>query len=252
MSIESELLKLNNYIKTTYTAIGDKGGTIPANKNMANLPDAIASIQGGGGDNNWTEVMHGETTELYDNEILSIPSYFITTQNDYPVLGKLTKITFGSATTIDDNSFYQTHALDYILPSLSSFNNKRQIFAYCTHIKNMIAKSCGGIIGEYTFRYNSTLEKVDVGDITKIGFYAFQGCNAMKGLIMRKTTLTPPTLDSNGFTNSAIASGTCYIYVPKAMETTMKNNSSWSAYANQIRAIEDYSTDGTINGDINV
>lgn len=49
MSIASELSALNGYILGAYDEISDKGGTVPANKNMANLASAIASISGGGG-----------------------------------------------------------------------------------------------------------------------------------------------------------------------------------------------------------
>lgn len=49
MSIASELSALNGYILGAYDEVNDKGGTIPANKNMANLASAIASISGGGG-----------------------------------------------------------------------------------------------------------------------------------------------------------------------------------------------------------
>lgn len=49
MSIASELTALNGYILDAYDAINAKSGTIPANKNMANLASAISSISGGGG-----------------------------------------------------------------------------------------------------------------------------------------------------------------------------------------------------------
>lgn len=47
MSIASELSALNGYILGAYDEINDKGGTVPANKNMANLASAIASISSG-------------------------------------------------------------------------------------------------------------------------------------------------------------------------------------------------------------
>lgn len=49
MSIASELTALNGYILGAYDEINTKGGTVPTNKNMANLASAIASISGGGG-----------------------------------------------------------------------------------------------------------------------------------------------------------------------------------------------------------
>lgn len=49
MSIATELQNLNDNILDAYTAVQGKGGTVPANKNMVNLPTAISSISGGGG-----------------------------------------------------------------------------------------------------------------------------------------------------------------------------------------------------------
>lgn len=49
MSIASELNALNGYILGAYDEINTKGGTVPANKNMANLASAIASISSGSG-----------------------------------------------------------------------------------------------------------------------------------------------------------------------------------------------------------
>lgn len=48
MSIASELNAMNGYILGAYDEINAKGGTVPANKNMANLASAIESISGGG------------------------------------------------------------------------------------------------------------------------------------------------------------------------------------------------------------
>lgn len=44
MSIATELQNLNDNILDAYDAVQDKGGTVPANKNMVNLPTAIDSI----------------------------------------------------------------------------------------------------------------------------------------------------------------------------------------------------------------
>jgi hypothetical protein len=47
MSIATELTALSGHITNAYDAVQTKGGTIPANKNMANLDDAILSIPAG-------------------------------------------------------------------------------------------------------------------------------------------------------------------------------------------------------------
>lgn len=42
----------------------------------------------------------------------------------------------------------------------------------------------------------------------------------------------------------------CYIYVPSSMVSTLKNATNWSVHASQIRALEDYTVDRTVNGDL--
>ena len=49
---------------------------------------------------------------------------------------------------------------------------------------------------------------------------------------------------------SGIANGKGYIYVPRAMVDTLKSATNWSTYATQIRALEDYTVDGTITGEL--
>lgn len=49
MSIASELSALNGYILGAYDEVNTMGGTVPQNKNMANLATAIGTIPTGGG-----------------------------------------------------------------------------------------------------------------------------------------------------------------------------------------------------------
>lgn len=61
MSVATELQELNDNILNTYTAIGNKGGTVPAHKNTDNLATAVASIPSGGGGN----VAHPKFVSFY-------------------------------------------------------------------------------------------------------------------------------------------------------------------------------------------
>lgn len=49
MSIATAIQNAQNKIVNCYTAIANKGGTIPATQDLAHMPDAINSISGGGG-----------------------------------------------------------------------------------------------------------------------------------------------------------------------------------------------------------
>ena len=52
MTIASELTKLNTNLTNSYTAVSDKGGTLPQVQNFDNLATAISSISSGGGSTN--------------------------------------------------------------------------------------------------------------------------------------------------------------------------------------------------------
>lgn len=58
MSVASELEAMSTNIGAAYDAVNGRGGTLPANKNLDNLPTAIGTISGGGGDRpaNWLKM----------------------------------------------------------------------------------------------------------------------------------------------------------------------------------------------------
>lgn len=76
MSIASELSALNGYILGAYDEVNDKGGTVPANKNMANLASAIASISGGGGGG--STIAMGEITYASKTKLTTFPDCVLT------------------------------------------------------------------------------------------------------------------------------------------------------------------------------
>ena len=73
MSIESAISNAQTKVANAYTAIENKGGTLPETQNLSNLPTAINSIQGGGIlENSLEEIIAGsnpvDTTELQSVE----------------------------------------------------------------------------------------------------------------------------------------------------------------------------------------
>lgn len=79
---------------------------------------------------------------------------------------------------------------------------------------------------------------------------AFYNCSSLKALVIRE--FGSYTINSNAFSKSGIASGTGYIYVPTTMVDTLKSATNWSVYANQIRALEEYTLDGTTTGELDL
>lgn len=62
MSIASEITRINTNIANAYTKVSEKGGTLPATQNSANLADAIDTITGGSPALPYTELEYIEST----------------------------------------------------------------------------------------------------------------------------------------------------------------------------------------------
>lgn len=79
-------------------------------------------------------------------------------------------------------------------------------------------------------------------NLSALGTQSFRACGKLTTLVLPyEGVVTIDTSTTNGtFTDSGIAKGTGYVYVPSSQVENYKANSSWSTYANQIRAIEDY------------
>jgi hypothetical protein len=54
----------------------------------------------------------------------------------------------------------------------------------------------------------------------------------------------------NAFNPSPLYLGKGYIYIPSALIENYKGATDWSNYADQFRALEDYTVDGTITGEL--
>jgi len=94
-------------------------------------------------------------------------------------------------------------------------------------------------VGQYAFYGCTALTEVDVPNVTSIAGEAFRNCSALTALILRSATVCTMA-NTNALTNSAIASGTGYIYTPRSLVDSYKSQTNFSTYAEQIRAIEDY------------
>lgn len=121
-------------------------------------------------------------------------------------------------------------------------------FMGCTQLKSPIYLPLIKTIGNNAFMTCTPLDWVDIGsEIVQIGTNAFNSC-ALSVLIIRKTSGVPTLGSNTAFTNSGIAKGTGYIYVPAALIETYQSATNWSKFASQFRALEDYTVDGTVTG----
>jgi hypothetical protein len=93
-------------------------------------------------------------------------------------------------------------------------------------------------VGNQLFQ-DGKIEKVWLPKAKTIPYKCFDGCKSFVALILRADNVIPLG-NTNAFTNSTVATGTGFIYVPSALVDSYKAATNWITYANQIRAIEDY------------
>lgn len=119
MSIASELSALNGYILSAYDEVNGKGGTIPQNKNMANLASAIASISGGGGNPNLSSGQliipsgwSSGTDLTIQHGLSNKPVLFFMYYNCY-MFGGVRLFIYGNSVMGDTQSGYQKSTLSF-------------------------------------------------------------------------------------------------------------------------------------------
>ena len=130
---------------------------------------------------------------------------------------------FDTKNVIYTNSmFYNCKALTSV--DISHFNPKS-----LTNV-NAMFQNCTG------------LTEVDISSIctTKINNSAlmFSGCTNLKKVIINSPSVFPMT-NTNFFTNTPIASGTGFVYVPNTLVETYKSRTNWTTYANQIKPLSE-------------
>lgn len=111
---------------------------------------------------------------------------------------------------------------------------------FCDDVLNVISQSAFGGC--------TKLKYVNLPNANEIKEEAFVECEALKTFILSSENIC--ILRSRVFDSTPIKSGTGYIYVPRALLDSYKTATNWSTYANQFRALEDYTVDGTVTGEL--
>lgn len=93
-----------------------------------------------------------------------------------------------------------------------------------------------------------SLTIVDLPNVQSIETEAFRGATGLKSFILRGNTVV--TLATRVFADINAANTGLHIYVPARLVDTYKSATNWSAFASYFRAIEDYTVDGTLTGEL--
>lgn len=103
-------------------------------------------------------------------------------------------------------------------------------------------------VGDNSFYLCSKLNSIDLASVKTIGNSAIAGCSSLKQLIIRSDTVC--SIDYNNFMSGGITSANGYVYVPRDLVESYKTANNWNSIPNRFRALEDYTVDGTITGEL--
>jgi hypothetical protein len=215
---------------------------------------ANVSVAGSGGTNNDTFIRLYETGILGDTEITSLPNTFcrgwiylkgidfpnVATMGTYVCYQctALEEVNLPNLTTIGNYSFYNcTSLLELDFPKVTSVG--QNALRQCTSATSVNLPECV-TLNSYAFQKCEALTKLDFPKVNWLGAQVFNGCSALTALIFRVNEVCTMSNANNIFASTPIASGTGYVYVPATLVESYKSATNWSAYASQIRAIEDY------------
>lgn len=208
---------------------------------------ASGGVDEGTNSDAFTAFIMGDALEVYNDKVSgTLPAYAFYEKDG------ITKIELPNIQYLKERCFYTCGDLEtLLLPGLIGYTYQ-YMAAYCSKLVTVDIHNCS-YVSSYTFRNCTSLKQLDLHKAETIATYAFNGCTKLETLILRMDAI--PTLGgTNAFTNTKIAGGTGYIYVPRAWlsdddETKdYRRATNWSNY--QYRALEDYTVDGTIMGEL--
>ena len=203
-----------------------------------------------------------------DTGITSVDAPNVTTIGTYAFynIANITSINAPNVTTIGNYAFTAPKVTKLDFPLLTSIGTN--CFTNCPTIKNVklpelgaVGASCLGYlgvtnlilpkaksIGDSALTNSKTLAYVDLPVCTSIVNYGLRNNSKLETLILRSETMC--SLSKYALNSTKIANKTGYVYVPSALIESYKVATNWSKMSTQFRALEDYTIDGTINGEL--
>lgn len=190
-------------------------------------------------------------------ESVGLPALKTVSQYAFSGCTSLNNVGVQYVETIDTRGFENCKSLSSIgCDSLTRINT--YAFSGCSSL-NSIDTSKVTAIGDYAFQ-DSGIGKIELPLCTSLGTYTgsgqrmsiidisknitiagnkFNNANGLVHLILRSDTLCSLSA-SSAFTNTPIAKGVGWIYVPTDLVSTYKTATNWSTYADQIVSTDEY------------
>ena len=218
----------------TIDAVLSETSTNPVQNKV--IAAALAGIEGGSGSGSGTDTSILESLILGSVTNFSSDTTFIKSiifqgslleTASFPNLKSLSKYVFMDCESLT--------AID--LPSVTEADDEGYQFSNCVSLVNVNLPKLVNV-ATCMFRNCSSLEVIDLPSVDAINNGSFVGADSLTAVILR--SLTVVTLNDAYFSETTIGAGTGYVYIPAFLFDQYEADENWSAYVDQIRAIEDY------------
>ena len=205
------------------------------------MADFINTIDVIGDDVLARSIVDGSIVEFCDNAVTSVGSYA------FRDCTSLTTANFPAATSVGSYAFSSCSKLATAnFPAATSVGSSA--FQSCNALTTLDFPAVTKVEG-YAFRQCALLTTLDFPVANNIDDRAFYYSAKFTALILRNQSQVF-LAGTRAFEGTPIASGAGYIYVPRSLVDSYKTATNWSTYANQFRALEDYTVDGTTTGEL--
>jgi uncharacterized repeat protein (TIGR02543 family) len=134
---------------------------------------------------------------------------------------------------------------DYINDRVTSVGS--YVFSGCRELTSVSLPNVTSV-GNRAFYSCSSLTSIDLPKAESVGDGAWRDCSSLISVIIRNEETVCTIGSGNGGGNFYY--GTGFFYVPSALIEQYKSAPNWSGVSTQIRALEDYTVDGTITGEL--
>jgi hypothetical protein len=204
------------------------------------------------------------------NKLTTVYAYGATTIGNYAFYGcPLTVYTtlgghpdcyIGPGGSVGDEAFYGCNfskviCYDVRIGKKAFCKNARLQKVELTYSTNTVSYYNGlsNMISDSPFYECDSLEQIDFINKGYIGPTTLAGCPNIKAVIMRATEVSNQpsvgVVHTGEITSDAYIPDGCYIYIPsKVLDSS--SVSAWAAYADKLRAIQDYTVDGSLKGEL--
>ena len=192
-------------------------------------------------------IINGSITEYHDDSVT------ILFQGAFRACAAMTNIDCPAVTKIESGALRDCVNLASVnLPSVTSISGYSFSRSKITSVRFPLKIT----LGNYAFTSCSQLAKADFAALNSVGYDTLAYCKSLVALIIRGTENVANNTSYTalrytpiaGYTNVSKAPG--YIYVPSALVDSYKAATNWSTFGDQFRALEEYTVDGTVTGEL--